>query len=112
LGPGGLLQATDGNFYETTLYGGGHGNGTVFKLTAGGTLTTIYSFCAEQNCTDGKEPTGLMQATDRNLYWTTLHGGGSGVGTIFEIIGGKLTTIYKFAGSAGATPTAQALSLG
>lgn len=100
-GPYTLIQAADGSFYGTTLYGGAHGNGTVFKITSGGTLTTIYSFCAEQKCSDGSEPTSLMQAADGNFYGTTLRGGGYGVGTIFEIISGKLTPIYKFAPSAG-----------
>jgi uncharacterized repeat protein (TIGR03803 family) len=103
-GPATLIQATDGNFYGTTLYGGAHGNGTAFKITAGGTLTTIYSFCADSNCSDGSEPTNLMQAANGNFYGTTLHGGGYGVGTIFEIIAGNLTPIYKFPPSAGSYP--------
>src|ERR1700685_1041514 len=41
----GLVQGTDGNFYGTTSAGGPNGNyGTVFKITPGGTLTTLYSF--------------------------------------------------------------------
>jgi uncharacterized repeat protein (TIGR03803 family) len=101
-GPAILIQASDGNFYGTTLYGGAYENGTVFEITAGGTLTTIYSFCpAGHGCIDGSEPTGLMQAADGNFYGTTLHGGGSSIGTIFEIIAGKLTTIHTFAGSGG-----------
>jgi len=49
----GVIQATDGNFYGTT-YAGGAGNcsggcGTVFKITAKGTLTTLYSFCSQTN---------------------------------------------------------------
>jgi uncharacterized repeat protein (TIGR03803 family) len=103
-GPTTLIQAADGNFYGTTLYGGAYGDGTVFKITAGGTLTTIYSFCADPNCSDGNEPTGLMQAADGNFYGTTLYGGGDGVGMIFEIIAGKLTPIHKFAVSAGSYP--------
>jgi uncharacterized repeat protein (TIGR03803 family) len=101
-GPAVLIQATDGNFYGTTLYGGAHEDGTVFKITAGGTLTTIYSFCADPNCSDGSEPNGLMQAADGNFYGTTLHGGGGG--TIFEIAAGNLTTIHRFATSAGSYP--------
>jgi uncharacterized repeat protein (TIGR03803 family) len=103
-GPTTLIQATDGYFYGTTLYGGAYGNGTVFKIAAGGTLTTIYSFCTQRNCSDGSEPTGLMQASDGNFFGTTLNGGGYGVGTIFEIIAGKLTPIYKFGNSAGSNP--------
>lgn len=104
-GPTTLIQAADGNFYGTTLYGGAYGNGTIFKITGGGTRTTIHSFCAEDNCSDGSEPTGLMQAADGNFYGTTLHRSGSyGAGTIFEMIAGQLTTIHKFAPSAGSYP--------
>src|SRR5271165_6803724 len=54
----GLVQASDGNFYGTTGYGGaggncGYGCGTLFKMTPSGALTTLYSFCSQTNCTDG-----------------------------------------------------------
>ena len=52
-----LVQATDGNFYGTTLIGGANNAGTVFKMTADGRLTTLYSFCSQTNCTDGDYPT-------------------------------------------------------
>src|SRR5262245_44675399 len=48
---GDLIQATDGNLYGTTQAGGTSGNGTVFKITTGGTLTTLHSFAAD--CSDG-----------------------------------------------------------
>src|ERR1039457_3580402 len=41
-----LLQGTDGNFYGTTLSGGSLGHGTVFTMTPGGQVTTLYNFCA------------------------------------------------------------------
>src|SRR5215472_8935672 len=31
--PTGLIQASDGNFYGTTIGGGANGDGTVFKIT-------------------------------------------------------------------------------
>jgi uncharacterized repeat protein (TIGR03803 family) len=96
---GGLVQATNGNFYGTTVYGGANdSNGTVFKITAAGTLTTLYNFCAQTNCTDGAEPmAGLVQGTDGNLYGTTANGGASNFGTVFKITpSGKLTTLYSF----------------
>ena len=95
-GPGGLVQGTDGNFYGTTG-GGAYGGGTVFEITAGGTLTTLYSFCLQTACADGSGPNGLVQATDGSFYGTTSGGGANGGGTVFEIsAGGKLTTLYSF----------------
>lgn len=93
----GLIQATDGNLYGTTLAGGSHGDGTVFKITKGGTFSTLYSFCSQSGCTDGEFPqTGLVQASNGNLYGTTILGGAYGSGTIFEItLGGALATLYN-----------------
>jgi uncharacterized repeat protein (TIGR03803 family) len=42
--PNALVQGKDGNFYGTTEYDGPSGGGTVFTLTPGGTLATIYRF--------------------------------------------------------------------
>jgi uncharacterized repeat protein (TIGR03803 family) len=104
----GLVQATNGNLYGTTFYGGAnnssgcndYGCGTVFEITPGGRLTTLYSFCSQPGCSDGYNLTaGLVQATDGNLYGTTTEGGANGLtsGTVFEITpGGKLTTLYSF----------------
>jgi uncharacterized repeat protein (TIGR03803 family) len=47
--PSGLIRATDGNFYGTTTFGGANKGGTVFRITPGGTLSTLYSFCTETN---------------------------------------------------------------
>jgi uncharacterized repeat protein (TIGR03803 family) len=93
-----LTQGTDGNPYGTTSYGGANGAGTVFRITDG-TLTTLYSFCSQLNCTDGEVPrAGLVQGTDGNFYGTTSGGGvGQYYGTVFKITpGGVLTTLYTF----------------
>jgi uncharacterized repeat protein (TIGR03803 family) len=67
-----LVQVSDGTFYGTTYAGGTYGAGTVFKITGGGKLTTLYSFCAQAGCTDGANPYGgLVQATDGTFYGTT-----------------------------------------
>jgi len=39
-----LIQASDGNFYGTTTYGGPYGGGTVFQVTTNGMLTTLVGF--------------------------------------------------------------------
>jgi len=108
-----LTPGTDGNFYGTTSSSGAGGGGTVFKITPGGTLTTLYSFCALPGCTDGATPGGGMyQAANGNFYGTTAWGGtGSyayacqGCGTVFEITpGGALTTLHSFVETDGLEP--------
>jgi uncharacterized repeat protein (TIGR03803 family) len=105
--PNTVIQATDGNFYGTTVYGGAHHTGTVFEMTPGGTLTTLYAFCSQTDCTDGAYPTaGLIQARNGDLYGTTQTGGENcapyGCGTIFKITpSGSLTTLYSFCSQSG-----------
>src|SRR5260370_28555761 len=78
----GLIQATDGNFYGTTGYGGTNNHGIVFKITPGGKLTTLHSF----DFNDGYEPTApLVEARSGNFYGTTLGGGANGKGTPFTV---------------------------
>ncbi len=100
-----LIQATDGNFYGTTDVGGTNNGGAVFKVTPEGTITALYSFCAQAKCADGAEPYGgLVQGTDGNLYGTTLAGGANGKGTVFEVtLGGTQSTLYSFCAQAGCT---------
>jgi uncharacterized repeat protein (TIGR03803 family) len=104
----GLVQANDGNFYGTTTGSfncqGQRDCGSVFRITPGGKLTTLYWFCSKANCADGAEPFApLVQATDGNFYGTTSAGGANNAdclgqcGTIFKITpAGKLTTLYRF----------------
>jgi uncharacterized repeat protein (TIGR03803 family) len=101
-----LIEGTDGNFYGTTYSGGANGTGTVFKVTPGGELTTLYSFCAQMSCPDGKSPSnGLVQATNGNFYGTASGGGAYNDGTVFEITpDGALTTLHSFNGVDGANP--------
>jgi uncharacterized repeat protein (TIGR03803 family) len=109
----GLVEGTDGNLYGAATSGGAYGYGAIFKITTGGTLTTIYSFCANSDCPDGSFPAGgLIQATDGNFYGTTQGGGANkdsicdveGCGTVFKITSsGALTTLYSFCSKTGCT---------
>jgi len=96
----GLVQGSDGNFYGTTSGGGAHGNGTVFKITSAGALTTLYSFSATYQGynADGANPhAGLTLGNDGNLYGTTFHAGGYGNGTVFKVTpAGALSALYSF----------------
>ena len=107
----GLIQGTDGNFYGTTFSGGsGCGDdyqcGTVFKITPGGVLRTLYNFCSLSNCADGFEPgAGLVQGINGKFFGTTEYGGAYGAGTIFTITPeGRLTTLYSFCSLGGFCP--------
>jgi len=81
-----LVQATDGDFYGTTYSGGANNQGTIFKITPSGALTTLYSFCSQTGCTDGQNPVaGLVQATNGKFYGTTPIGGTLGEGTVFSL---------------------------
>jgi uncharacterized repeat protein (TIGR03803 family) len=101
-----LIQGVDGDFYGMTFGGGSDNWGTVFQLTSSGMLTTLHTFCSEENCEDGVQPyAGFVQGTDGNLYGTTYSGGrssnrhcGNGCGTAFVIspTTGSLTTLYDF----------------
>ncbi len=97
----GLVQGGDGNFYGTTALGGAHVKGTVFKIDATGSLTTLHSFSGSPN--DGANPVaGLVQGSDGNFYGTTAFGGAHVKGTVFNIDAtGSLTTLHSFSGSPG-----------
>lgn len=85
-----LIQGSDGNLYGVTGLGGGgtcqSGCGTIFKLTLSGTETTLYEFCTLSACTDGSNPTRLIQGEDGNLYGSTSVGPGNGGGTLFKFV--------------------------
>jgi uncharacterized repeat protein (TIGR03803 family) len=93
---GGLVQATDGNFYGTTNQGGVDGYGTIFKITRTGSLTTLFSFTLGFIGNGVLPFAGLLQAIDGNLYGTAA-AGGTGGGTVFKItLTGKFTVLYSF----------------
>jgi uncharacterized repeat protein (TIGR03803 family) len=82
----GLIFDKAGNLYGTTYFGGASDNGTVFKLTpsnGGWKETVLYSFAGG---TDGANPhAGLIFDKAGNLYGTTLAGGATNEGTVFEL---------------------------
>jgi uncharacterized repeat protein (TIGR03803 family) len=77
-----LVQGSDGNFYGTTALGGTNGDGTIFRISASGALTNLYSFT---NMDESASPSGLIQGSDGNFYGTIFSGGAGGDGAVFQL---------------------------
>ena len=114
---GGLVQATDGNFYGVTF-----GSfppepvGTIFRVDSSGDFATVHTF----DGSDGGKPLArLIEGSDGALYGTASDGGYRGGGVIFRVVLGavapSLTGIAPTSGrAAGGTPitiTGEHLSL-
>jgi len=98
----GLTVGPDGNLYGITPFGGSVGSGTIFKITTGGTFTTLYSFQIADGFT---RQARLTTGPDGNLYGTSRDGGTADMGAIFRITtNGVLSTLVSFQGTNGAAP--------
>lgn len=112
-----LIQASDGNFYGTTMKGGLYDLGTVFRMTPEGAVTTLISF----DGTNGATPWRLIEASDRFLYGVTDEGGSNlagnqwgttGYGTIFKIAtNGDFTSLASFNNGDGAFPRTELIEV-
>ncbi|MGA9473099.1 MAG: choice-of-anchor tandem repeat GloVer-containing protein [Terriglobales bacterium] len=99
---GNLVQIPSGTIYGVTKAGGVYAQGSIYKATLGGKVTTLYSFCAQQGCPDGQHPSaGLALGNDGDLYGETFAGGPDGYGTVFKITTKgkfKFTLLHQFTG--------------
>jgi uncharacterized repeat protein (TIGR03803 family) len=85
------LTSLNGTYYGTTSGGGAAqrvhdrffpGQGTIYSLTSGGTLTTLHTFTGS----DGALPySGLVADSSGNLYGVTFLGGAYNSGVVYEI---------------------------
>jgi len=95
---GALIEGPDGNFYGTTTQGGPRGNGTVFRVTPAGVLTTLVSDQANLAA-------GLVVGDDGLLYGMTGAGGAFGFGTVFKLTtSGVVTNFAELNGVNGGNP--------
>jgi len=105
----GLILDAEGNLYGETEQGGAHYNGTVFRLTPGGTETVLYNFSPGWSAQPGG---GLVRNAKGNLYGTDSGGYPRYSGAVFELLAkGKklvLKPLYRFSEqdrASGATPS-------
>src|SRR5262249_3330631 len=111
-----LIQGQDGNLYGTTALGGEGrcpsdrsalchptpGEGTVFRVSLSGGLTTLKVFSGGA---DGARPYGGLVIGPDGAFYGTTRGGGAGQGTVFRITSsGAFSTIHTFDGSDGSFP--------
>lgn len=101
---GGLLLASDGNYYGTA---GGDGTatdaGSIFKMTPAGVVTTLVQFTGNGGTAPGNSPRGrLLEGADGFLYGATslgkiTIGTGTSSGTIFKVSkAGAFTSLVTF----------------
>lgn len=92
------VPSVNGGLIATASGGGAYGQGTLFKVSPTGDLTTLYSFCAQANCTDGAVPkTPPLQMANGVIYGTTENGGKNASGNVYAFTPqGKLVNLYSF----------------
>jgi uncharacterized repeat protein (TIGR03803 family) len=79
----GVILDAKGNLYGQTQGGGASGDGTVYELSTKGKITLLHSF----DGSDGATPWGglLLRDAKGNFYGTTMGGGSSGKGTVWQL---------------------------
>lgn len=84
---GGLVEATDGNFYGVTADGGTHRYGVIYQITPAGSYSILHNF-------DGSTPGNALgflpsstpiQHTNGKIYGATRAGGTNMFGLIYSL---------------------------
>jgi uncharacterized repeat protein (TIGR03803 family) len=79
-----LLLGSDGNLYGVTPTGGANADGTVFKITTSGTMTTFSTFFS-LNGTDGSGAAGGLIEDSSGNFYGTAESRGADEGTVFKL---------------------------
>lgn len=106
------LMNLNGTLYGTAYNGGANRLGSIFSITPGSALKTLYSASRKGN--DGGNPKAALANAGGTLYGTMSEGPVGKSGTVFSIAtSGPLTRLHTFAGGTdGAKPSARLLLVG
>ena len=81
-----------GNLYGVTVYGGTAGCGTIYRLSASGTFSTLYNFpCGANGLT--QSPNGKLILDEEGNFYGTTYGGDS---ILCGIADGACGAVFKF----------------
>jgi uncharacterized repeat protein (TIGR03803 family) len=114
---GGLIADTNGNLFGTTEGGGENGLGILFEIanTATGYASTPTVLAGFNDAID-THPSAPIADANGNLFGTTLGGGSTAQGTVYEIAKTATgyasipTTLVSFNGANGDTPEGSLLT--
>jgi uncharacterized repeat protein (TIGR03803 family) len=95
------VQASDGNFYGATAFGGSGGGG-IYRMTPTGQFTVLHTFQGAPKDGFSAYEVRLMQASDGKLYGTTIYGGKNNSGVIYRLsLDGTFELIHSFTETEG-----------
>ncbi len=104
-------QGTDGNFYGTTHNGGPNSAccGVVYKATAAGEITVLYTFPGGQGSSVGQ----LVEGSDGNFWGVTNGVPFISTGELFKVSpSGDFTVVHTFSGAGDAAVPVSGLIVG
>ncbi|HEX4862066.1 MAG TPA: choice-of-anchor tandem repeat GloVer-containing protein [Rhizomicrobium sp.] len=111
-----LLADASGNLYGTLVTGGANGGGVAYEIAAGThAYTVLYDFCAQANCTDGKNPRAeLVFDGTGALIGNTSTGGANNFGAVYKIVpngaDSQESVLYSFCNGSGCPDGAAPIS--
>ncbi len=89
-----LAQDAQGNLYGSAPFGGANHWGTLFKYSASGEFSVLYSFCPLDNCVDGGEPYGWLTVdASGNIFGVAYIGSTNGKGAVFQLTPGGVYSV-------------------
>jgi|HubBroStandDraft_5_1064220.scaffolds.fasta_scaffold01199_6 uncharacterized repeat protein (TIGR03803 family) len=106
------LIDVNGTMYGATELGGGRGQGSVYSVTASGSLTVLHHFTYSGG--DGEAPAAALIDVKGLLYGTASSGSKSERGTVFSITTTgtvKLLHSFSHSGSDGSRPHASLINV-